>query len=137
DGPARGRHRALGACRNPRCTAVHRTGESARHARYAPYNGGMKTSHNYSVEVSVDSAFNDEQSQPERQQFVYSYTIRLRNAGPIGAKLLTLHSIITDGNGKVEEVSSDDVFGQQPHIEPGAAFEYSSGAVLETDAGIM
>ncbi len=97
----------------------------------------MKTSPNHSIEVSVDSSFNDQQSEPERQQFVFSYTVRLHNTGSVGARLMSRHWVITDGNGKVEEVRGDGVVGQQPHIEPGQAFEYSSGAVLETDAGFM
>jgi ApaG protein len=68
---------------------------------------------------------------------VFSYTITIRNQGVVPAKLLTRHWIITDANGKVQEVRGEGVVGEQPHIKPGEGFRYSSGAVLETPVGAM
>ena len=53
------------------------------------------------------------------------------------ARLLTRHWIITDSNGKVQEVRGEGVVGEQPYLKPGQGFRYSSGAVLETPVGAM
>jgi len=97
----------------------------------------MKTSADHTIEVSVSSSYLEEQSEPERQQYVFAYTVTLRNSGSVGARLMSRHWVITDGNGKVEEVTGDGVIGQQPWLDPGEGFEYSSGAVLATDVGSM
>jgi ApaG protein len=68
---------------------------------------------------------------------VFSYTITIRNEGSVSARLLTRHWVITDANGKVQEVRGDGVVGEQPHLKPGQGFRYSSGAVLETPVGAM
>lgn len=77
------------------------------------------------------------QSDPERQRYVFSYTITLFNAGTRAAQLLRRHWLITDGNGKIQEVSGDGVVGEQPYLKPGETFRYTSGAVFETPVGIM
>jgi len=92
-------------------------------------------SHNIRVEVST--SYLDEQSSPSEQRYVFSYTITIRNEGQRSAKLLTRHWIITDANGRVKEVRGEGVVGEQPHLEPGQGFRYSSGAVLETPVGTM
>jgi ApaG protein len=97
----------------------------------------MSDESNYAIEVSVRTRYLEDQSAPERQHYVFAYTVTLRNAGTVGARLLSRHWVITDGNGRVEEVRGDGVIGQQPWLEPGEDFEYSSGAVLETDVGCM
>src|SRR5690606_28055949 len=81
--------------------------------------------------------FLHDQSSPEEDRFVFSYTIRIRNAGAVAAQLLTRHWIITDANGKVEEVRGDGVVGEQPRLQPGEDFRYTSGAVLQTAIGTM
>jgi ApaG protein len=91
----------------------------------------------YAIEISVSTRYLEDQSAPERQHYVFAYTITVHNAGTVGARLLSRHWVITDGNGKVEEVRGEGVVGQQPWLEPGEDFEYSSGAVLETDVGSM
>lgn len=78
-----------------------------------------------------------EQSEPARNRFVFAYTITIENTGDIAAQLLTRHWIITDASGKVQEVRGDGVVGEQPHLEPGDSFRYTSGAVIETPVGTM
>jgi ApaG protein len=68
---------------------------------------------------------------------VFSYTITIRNEGEVPAKLLTRHWVITDANGRSQEVRGDGVVGEQPYLKPGQGFRYSSGAVLETPVGAM
>ena len=91
--------------------------------------------HNIRVEVSTD--YVDDQSKPDEDRYVFSYTITIRNEGAVAAKLLNRHWVITDSNGKVQEVRGAGVVGEQPHLEPGEGFRYSSGAILETPVGTM
>ena len=89
------------------------------------------------IRVDVETAYVDDQSDPEDDRYVFSYTITIRNEGDNPARLLTRHWIITDANGKVQEVRGDGVVGEQPCIQPGEGYQYSSGAVLETPVGSM
>ncbi len=91
----------------------------------------------HKIRVQVTTTYLDEQSSPGEQRYVFSYTITIRNEGRRAAKLLTRHWIITDANGRVKEVRGEGVVGEQPHLEPGQGFRYSSGAVLETPVGTM
>jgi ApaG protein len=91
----------------------------------------------YALEISVATQFLDEQSDPDGERYVFAYTIRIRNLGRLPAQLLDRHWLITDGNGKVEEVRGEGVVGEQPRLEPGEAFTYTSGAVLQTAVGTM
>ena len=91
----------------------------------------------YQFGISVDTCFLDDQSAPEERRYVFAYTIHIRNEGEVPARLLGRHWLITDGNGKVQEVVGEGVVGEQPWLRPGEDFEYTSGAVLETDIGTM
>ncbi len=87
--------------------------------------------------IDVATSYVDEQSEPDSGRYVFAYTITIRNDGEIAARLKSRHWIITDANGKVQEVNGDGVVGEQPHLKPGEQFRYSSGAVLETPVGAM
>jgi ApaG protein len=89
------------------------------------------------ITVDVDTTYVEDQSDPREKRYVFAYTITIKNEGGQPAKLLTRHWIITDANGKVQEVRGDGVVGEQPHLKPGQGFRYSSGAVLETPVGTM
>jgi ApaG protein len=91
----------------------------------------------YAIDIRVQSRFLPDQSEPEAGRYVFAYTVSLRNAGATTAQLLARHWIITDGNGKIEEVRGDGVVGEQPSMRPGDGYEYSSGAVLATSVGTM
>lgn len=78
-----------------------------------------------------------EQSKPELDRYVFAYTITIINAGTVPAKLLTRHWLITDANGKIQEVRGDGVVGEQPYLKPGETFRYTSGAMIETPVGTM
>src|ERR1044071_1209770 len=94
-------------------------------------------SETHKIRVDVDTAYLDEQSDPSERRYVFSYTITIRNEGAVPAKLLTRHWVITDSNGKVQEVRGDGVVGEQPHLRPGEGFQYTSGTMLETPVGTM
>jgi ApaG protein len=89
------------------------------------------------IRVSVNSVYVPEQSAPKAHRYVFAYTVKIANEGGSPAQLKTRHWIITDGNGKVEEVRGPGVVGQQPLLRPGEHFEYTSGCVLQTPRGEM
>ena len=70
-------------------------------------------------------------------QYAFAYTVRIANEGQDIAQLRSRHWIITDSDGKVQEVRGDGVVGEQPHLKPGQGFRYSSGAMIETPVGAM
>jgi len=90
-----------------------------------------------SIRIEVQTAFLADQSDPPEDRYVFAYTITIRNQGKLPARLLTRHWLITDANGKIEEVRGDGVIGEQPRILPGQLHRYSSGAVLDTPVGTM
>lgn len=89
------------------------------------------------VRIRVESQFDPGRSEPSRGQWFFLYTIRISNEGSETVQLLTRHWIITDGNGKVEEVRGPGVVGKQPILKPGDSFEYTSGCPLTTAFGVM
>jgi len=91
----------------------------------------------HDIEVQVQTRFLPDQSTPEDGRFVFAYTIRIHNSGKVPARLISRHWLITDDNGKVQEVRGEGVVGEQPWLRPGDDFEYTSGAVLETALGTM
>jgi ApaG protein len=91
----------------------------------------------YEFTVTASPQFIAEQSDPEADQYVFAYTITVHNTGEVTARLLSRHWVITDADGKVEEVKGDGVVGEQPLLRPGEAFRYTSGTPLETPVGSM
>lgn len=89
------------------------------------------------IRVDVQVGYLDEQSEPEQHRFVFAYTVTIRNLGTVPAKLLTRHWVITDANGKAQEVRGDGVVGEQPYLRPGEGFQYTSGTMIETPVGFM
>lgn len=91
----------------------------------------------FDIGIDVATNYIDDQSEPESDRYVFAYTITIANNGELPARLISRHWVITDANGKVQEVTGDGVVGEQPHLNPGEMFRYSSGAVLETPVGAM
>ncbi len=89
------------------------------------------------IRITVKPSFLEHQSQPENQKFVWAYTIGVENLGPETITLLTRHWIITDGLGRRQDVRGDGVVGEQPTLQPGQRFEYTSGCPLTTPSGMM
>lgn len=90
-----------------------------------------------SISIQVQVRYLTEQSKPADNRFAFAYTITICNEGDRAAQLLDRHWIITDGNGKVQEVRGLGVVGEQPTLAPGESFRYTSGCVLETPVGTM
>ena len=89
------------------------------------------------IAVHVRPEYLMEQSDPDACEYHFAYTIQIGNPGDAPAQLIARHWIITDALGHVEEVKGLGVVGQQPLLQPGQAFEYTSGCRLRTATGTM
>lgn len=97
----------------------------------------MTDKNRYHIDITVQTTYVKEQSDPANQHYVFVYHITIRNLGTEGAKLISRHWTITDAIGTIQEVHGLGVVGEQPHIKPGETFEYASGSVLNTPVGSM
>ncbi len=95
------------------------------------------TSTTEGIKISVRAVYVPEQSSPRARRYVFAYTVTIANEGTAPAQLKSRHWIITDADGKVEEVRGPGVIGQTPQLAPGEQFEYTSGCVLTTPRGEM
>lgn len=89
------------------------------------------------IQVTVTPAYQEEQSSPGENRYVWAYHIRIENHGSETVQLLNRYWHITDSLGHVEEVRGPGVVGEQPVLRPGEAYEYTSGCPLSTPSGIM
>ena len=89
------------------------------------------------IRITVRPSYLRERSNPLLGQFVFAYHIRIENTGEAAARLVSRHWIITDAEGKVEEVRGPGVVGEQPHLAPGESYEYTSGSHFTTAVGTM
>ncbi|HQR04896.1 MAG: Co2+/Mg2+ efflux protein ApaG [Proteobacteria bacterium] len=97
----------------------------------------MTDSNHYQIRVEVLTEYLPDQSEPASSRYVFAYTITVSNTGNVPAQLISRHWIITNGDGKVEQVRGLGVVGHQPLLPPGHSFQYTSGCVLETPVGTM
>jgi ApaG protein len=91
----------------------------------------------HGIRVTVEPVYLEEQSSPVEDHFVWAYHVRIENEGQDTVQLLTRHWKITDSLGRMQEVRSAGVVGEQPVLSPGQSFEYTSGTPLPTPSGIM
>jgi ApaG protein len=89
------------------------------------------------IRVSVRSFYLEDQSHPEDGRYVWAYRVRIENQGRRTVQLLRRTWRITDGRGRTQTVRGDGVVGEQPLLEPGESFEYTSGTPLDTPSGFM
>lgn len=97
----------------------------------------MTTDPKHDIQVSVQSYYIKEQSSPDNDHYVFAYTVNIQNKGTVAAKLLSRHWIITDSDGNTQEVTGEGVIGEQPYLNPGDSFEYTSGTHMDTPVGSM
>ena len=97
----------------------------------------MYTATTRNITVRVQPQFLAEQSDPVSDQYVWLYTINIENGGTKAVQLLNRHWIITNAVGHVEEVQGPGVIGEQPVLQPGDSFQYTSGCPLRTPSGMM
>ena len=89
------------------------------------------------IQVDVETTYVEHESDVRCRRHFFAYTIRIANRGDAAAQLLDRHWLVTDGDGGVREVRGAGVVGQQPRIEPGASYVYTSACILETPVGSM
>ena len=101
-------------------------------------SGGFMYKHmTKSITVNVEPVYLEDESEPDRDYFLWAYTISIENQGDDVIRLRSRHWRITDRNGRVQEVRGEGVVGEQPVLNPGDSFEYTSGVPLSTPSGIM
>lgn len=91
----------------------------------------------YEITVLPKAQYVADQSDPDQNQFVFTYTIRVTNTGTVTAQIVSRHWVIVDSDQRVQEVKGVGVIGQQPVLRPGESFEYTSGTSLATAVGTM
>ena len=89
------------------------------------------------IRVEVTTAYMPERSAPDEGRFLFAYFVRISNEGSERAQLVSRHWIITDADGDEEQVVGPGVVGEQPVLDPGDSFEYSSFCPLPTPVGSM
>lgn len=89
------------------------------------------------ITVTVQPVFLEDQSSPTENHYVWAYRVRIENKGSETVQLMRRHWKITDAMGRMQEVQGDGVVGEQPLLEPGGSYEYTSGTPLSTPSGIM
>ncbi len=87
--------------------------------------------------VTITPHFLEEETNPEMQRFVWAYHVKIENLGGVKVKLIKRKWIITDSQGIIETVEGEGVVGEQPELEPGDSYEYTSGVPLTTPSGFM
>ncbi|WP_137937619.1 Co2+/Mg2+ efflux protein ApaG [Chitinivorax sp. B] len=97
----------------------------------------MSESNKYRIDIEAESAYLQEQSDEQADQYVFAYHIRMTNTGETAAKLISRYWVITDATGSVQEIRGLGVIGEQPILKPGQSFEYTSGISLGTPVGTM
>ncbi|WP_028878771.1 Co2+/Mg2+ efflux protein ApaG [Terasakiella pusilla] len=89
------------------------------------------------VTVTVNPFFLEDESDPQKNSFMWAYHIRINNEGNEAVQLISRYWKITDGLGRVQEVRGEGVVGDQPLLQPGDSYEYTSGVPLQTPSGFM
>ncbi len=97
----------------------------------------MPTAVTEGIHVTVEARYLDDHSKPDEKRFTFAYLVTIENGGATRVQLKRRHWIITDGDGKVQDVEGPGVVGQEPILDPGQAHRYQSGAVLTTPVGTM
>jgi ApaG protein len=101
------------------------------------HRGNMPAMSKYLFTCEVEPQYLSDQSSPQEGVFAFAYTITITNSGTVAAQLIARHWIIDDEKGHSEEVKGLGVVGHQPLLQPGEAFQYTSGTRLQTPSGKM
>ena len=101
------------------------------------YGGVMSETTTRGIRIKVESEFLSEESAPDENEYVFAYCVRILNESDQAVRLLGRHWIITNGDGVMQEVCGEGVVGEQPRLEPGEYYEYTSLCPLATPVGTM
>ncbi|HEX7813429.1 MAG TPA: Co2+/Mg2+ efflux protein ApaG [Burkholderiales bacterium] len=91
----------------------------------------------YEITVTVRTAYIPEQSDEAAGRHVFTYTVNILNSGSVAAQLISRHWIISDAHDKVQEVRGLGVVGEQPRLQPGESYDYTSGTAIASPVGTM
>ena len=91
----------------------------------------------YHISINVNTTYLPDQSDPPSDRYVFAYTVTIANTGTVAAQLISRHWIITDAENVTQEVKGLGVVGEQPLLQPGESFEYTSGTAMATPVGTM
>jgi ApaG protein len=97
----------------------------------------MYTATTNGISVTVEPRYMADRSDPDESRFFWAYTVEIANGGQVPVQILARHWIITDQEGRREDVRGIGVVGEQPVIEPGSSFTYTSGCPLQRPSGVM
>ncbi len=97
----------------------------------------MSENKKYEIDVSIRTAYLPDQSSEEEDRHVFAYTITIENSGTVASQLISRHWVINNGDGSIQEVRGLGVVGEQPLLQPGDSFEYTSGTVISSAVGSM
>lgn len=97
----------------------------------------MAESRKYHITVTPSVHYIADQSDEAANRYVFAYTITIANTGSVAAQLVSRHWIITDAHQAVQEVRGLGVVGEQPMLQPGQQFQYTSGTAIATPVGSM
>ncbi len=97
----------------------------------------MADSRKYHITVTPVASYIPEQSDEAADRYIFAYTITITNTGQVAAQLISRHWQVTDANQEVQDVRGLGVVGEQPLLQPGESFEYTSGTSLATPMGTM
>jgi ApaG protein len=97
----------------------------------------MTTDQHYECTVAVETEFIPDQSDIERNRYAFAYHVKISNSGNVSAQLISRHWIIKEEDGELQEVKGLGVVGEQPLLNPGEYFEYTSGTILNSPIGEM
>ena len=102
-----------------------------------PASNAVAEGKKYQIDISVNTAYLADQSDPSSDRYVFAYTVTIANTGTVAAQLISRHWIITDAENVTQEVKGLGVVGEQPLLRPGESFEYTSGTAMATPVGTM
>ena len=91
----------------------------------------------FKVLISVKTEFIEERSYVKENKYFFSYTVTIKNQGIQSIQLISRHWIINNAHNERFEVKGEGVVGEQPIINPGDIFTYSSGTEIDTPLGNM
>ena len=89
------------------------------------------------VQVTVTPEYQSDRSEPDEGRWFWAYTVEIVNLGPEPVRLRARHWRIVDARGQIQTVDGPGVVGEQPLLQPGERFEYTSGCPLTTASGFM
>ncbi len=97
----------------------------------------MASKNTSEIHVSVSTEYDNFNSYPSENRFVFRYNIEIENLGDFPVKLLSRKWIIYDLGFGFTEVEGAGVIGLTPILNSGEKFSYFSNVILKSGVGNM